>query len=140
MQLVFGHDEVLCAWAAQRIKDMPAGFEATARAIGVMDDVLIAAVIYHDYHQKHGTCQISVAADSPKWAQRGIIRALLSVPFEQYGVQKLWSVMAQSNKRAIRFNLGIGFKQEAVLRHQFGRGNHAVMTSILDKEYRKLYC
>lgn len=139
MQLVFGHDAVLCAWAAQRIKNMPRGFEHTARAIGVMDDVLQAVVIYHDYQPDHGTCQISVAAVSPRWAQRGIIRALLGVPFEQYGVQKLWSVMEQSNKRAIRFNLGIGFKQEATLRHQYGRGQHAVMTSILDREFHKIY-
>lgn len=139
MHLVFGHDEVLCAWVAQRIASMPRGFEKTARAVGVMDDVLIAAVIYHDYYPENGTCQISVASDSPRWAQRGIIRALLSVPFEQYGVQKLWSSMRQDNKRAIRFNHGIGFKQEAVLRHHYGHGQHAVITSMLDKEYRKIY-
>src|SRR6476620_1969750 len=30
-------------------------------------------------------------------------------------------LMSVKNERSIKFNLGIGFKREAVLRHQFGR-------------------
>ena len=139
MQLIFGHDEVLAAWAAQNIPNMPRGFSAGAKAVGVIDDVLIAAVVYHDYFPEYGTCQISVASSSPRWAQRGIIRALLSVPFEQYGVRKLGSLMASTNHRAIKFNKGIGFKQEATLRHHFGNKVHGIVTSMMADEFYKIY-
>lgn len=139
MHLIFDHDEVLAAWAAQRIPNMGRGFSSGSRAIGVMDDILQAVVIYHDYFPEFGTCQVSIAAASPRWAQRGIIRALLSVPFEQYGVRKLGSMIASNNPRALRFNKGIGFKQEATLRHQFGHKIHGIVTSMMADEFQRIY-
>lgn len=146
MQLIFGHDEALAEWAAKRIRHMNSGF-GPSRAIGVAtgqtaEDKLLASVVYHDLiigKDDYKTCQISIAAVNPRWAQRGIIYALLSVPFEQYGVNKLWSVMASDNERAIRFNQGIGFKREGVLRQHFGKKTHAIVTSILASEFKTIY-
>lgn len=146
MQMIFGHDAALAEWVKSRIPYMRNGF-GPCRAIGVAEGVaennrFYAAVVYHNYVQQVGgwhTCEVSIAAISPRWAQKGIIRALLSVPFEQYGVNKLYSLMLNDNLRAIRFNRGIGFKQEAVLRHHFGKGKHAIVTSMLQKEYHRLY-
>lgn len=146
MQLIFGHDEALSKWASARIPYQRGDF-GQCRAIGVasgtdVDAHFYATVVYHNYitnSDGYRTCEVSIAAISAKWALRGIIRALLSVPFEQYGVSKLYSLMMSENKRAIRFNKGIGFKQEAILRHHFGKNRHAVVTSMLDKEYQRIY-
>lgn len=146
MKMIFGHDKALSDWVQARIPHMRNGF-GPSRAIGVADgedetSKFFAAVVYHNYVEQAGgwkTCEVSIAAATPRWAQKGIIRALLSVPFEQYGVDKLYSLMLKDNDRAIKLNLGIGFRQEAVLRHHFGKGQHAVVTSMIGKEYRKLY-
>lgn len=144
MDMIFGHDERLAIWAAQQISHMTNGF-GPCKVIGIGEidkDKLYAAIIYHNYvEQKSGykTCEVSIAAATPRWAQRGIIRALLSVPFEQYGVKKLYSMMGHENERAIRFNKGIGFREEATLRHHFGHGKHAIVTSMMEREYQRIY-
>lgn len=142
--LIFGRDEMLARWAAQQIPYMSEAGFGPCKAIGVAtgegpDAKLLAAVVYHFWVPAHATCMVSIAASSPRWATRGTIRALLSVPFEQYGVQKLWSMMAHTNERAIRFNKGIGFRQEAVLKNHFGRKLHGVVTRMLDKDFRRIY-
>lgn len=145
LEFIFNHDEVLAAWAARNIPHMHGIGFGPCKAIGVgWPDPehgyrVLAAAVYHDMRPELGTCMVSIAAVNPRWAQRGIIRALLSYPFEQLGVHKLWSLMPIDNKRAIKFNKGIGFKQEATLRHQFGKGRHAVFASMIAKEYHKFY-
>ncbi len=145
--MIFGHDEALAKWVASQIPHMTSNGFGPCKAIGVgtgetASDRLYAAVVYHEYVEHadgYKTCQVSIAAVTPRWAQRGIIRALLSVPFEQYGVDKLYSMMQFDNERAVRFNKGIGFKQEAVLSEHFGHKKHAIVTSMKKREYERVY-
>lgn len=138
--LIFGHDDALAKWCAARIPHVGKTGFGPCRAIGVAtgnqpDDTLLAVVVYHDYMQHYGVCQVSVAARSPKWATRETIRALLSVPYEQFRCRKVWSAMPSDNHRAIRFNEGIGFRREAILRHHYAPRRHAVITSMMRNEY-----
>ena len=140
--LIFGQSARLAALAASKIRCVGASGFGPCQAIGVAtgptpDDSLLAVVVYSDYHPEFGTCQISIASWSPLWAQRGVIRALLGVPFDQYGVKKLWSMIEADNTRAIKLNLGLGFKREALLRHQFGAKRHAVLTAMMEPCYRQ---
>ena len=140
MHIIIGHTEKMAALAARKLSFSRRGF-GLCQAVGVATgpnpkDKLLAVCVYHDFQPEFGTCQVSIVSWSPKWAKRGIIRALLHIPFEQYGVKKLWSLMELNNKRAIKFNEGIGFKREAVLRHQFGANRHAVFTSMMEPVYR----
>ena len=149
MHLIFGHDRALADWASSRIAVMGGDKFGLCSAVGVASgdkpsDKLHAVVVYDEYHERHKTCQVSLVATSAKWAQRGIIRSLLSIPFEQYGVNKLYSLMDIGNQRAIKFVLGIGFKQEAVLRDHFGpkkdgTSHHGVVCSMMASEYRRIY-
>ena len=65
--------------------------------------------------------------------------AILRYPFVQLAVNKCWTAIPHDNERAIRFNKGIGFKQEAVLRHQFGPKRHAAICSMMRGEYLRRY-
>lgn len=139
MRLIFGEDAAVAEWVASRIPHLYGEFRDFA-AIGVWDDAQLAAgVVYNDHQPEYGTLQLSMAADTPRWAQKGVIRALLHYPFEQVGVNKVWTATPHRNERAIRFNLGIGFTREATLRHHFGRKNHIVICSMLANEYRRRY-
>lgn len=137
MRLVFEHDAAVAEWVARRIPYVDWFKDFTA--IGIADgNRPVAGVVYNEFQPVYLTMQVSMAADTPIWAQRGIIRALLHYPFEQQGVRKLWAAIQQKNKRALKFNLGIGFTKEAVLAHHFGK-DHAVICRMLDKDYRKRY-
>lgn len=145
MELIFNCSDQLAKLAAQKMADIigPSGFGA-CQAIGVASgpkptDKLLAVVIYHEYQPRCATCQVSIVSWHPSWARRGVIRSLLSVPFEQYGVKKLWAAIASDNERSLKFNKGIGFKREAALCHQFGKNRHAVMTYMMDNTFRKIY-
>jgi len=138
--LILDHSAALAAWAAGRIPHVgDAGF-GPCTAIGVAsgdgaDDELYAVAVFHEWMPTARTLQVSMAARSPKWATPGTIRALLAYAFRQARANKLWVAIPADNSRAIRFNIGIGMIREAVLRHHFAPGRHAVIMSMLATEY-----
>jgi len=138
MRLAFGFDTEIANWVCARLPHV--NNFGDCRSIGVISNgQLIAGVVYNEYQPLYGTIAVSVAADTPIWAAKGVIRAILSYPFQQLNVNKVWSAMIHTNERAIRFNKGIGFTQEAVLRDHFGLGNHAVVTRMLRRDYGAKY-
>ena len=145
--LVFGFDQELAAWASSRIPHMRGRPFGPCRAIGVMrgtdpNDMaapMQAVVVFHEYQEYEKTCQVSVASRTPLWARRDVLAGLLSYPFDQLGVNVLWSAMRHTNERAIRFNEHLGFKRDGVLRHRFGWKDHAVVTSMTKYEYAKVW-
>ena len=145
--LIFGADEALARWACERIPWLP--YSPTMRAVGVFDgptlnDRVLAVCVYHGYIQPtqingqpwYGLCEISFAAASPKWATRRSINNLLSIPFLQYNCRKVVTVIPSTNKRAIRFNEGIGLKPEGTLRHHFAKGVHACIHGMMKSEWQ----
>mgnify|MGYP000190093034 CR=1 FL=1 len=145
--LVFGFDTELATWAANHIPHMRGGSFGPCRSIGVMrgndpenmGQPMQAVVVYHDFIDSVKTCQVSVASRTPMWARKDIIRALLYYPFEQLGVNLIWSAMPHQNEHVLRFNEHLGFKRDGVLRHRFGWKNHAVVTSMTKYEYQKVW-
>lgn len=140
MKLVFGDDTKVAEWVARRIPHMYGRKFENFVAIGVaLEGKPVAGVVFNEWVPEARTMQVSIAADTPRWATKGVIRGILHYPFEQQGVNKLWASIPAKNERALKFNLGVGFTREAILRHQYGRKNHAVICSMLANEYRKRY-
>ncbi len=139
-------NRALLAWAAKRIPWLtPNG---AMKAVGVvagpdLSHPLLAVCIYHNYAAPqeidgktwYGTCEISFAADSPKWATRRTISSLLSIPFLQYACRKVVTATPSTNKRALRFNEGIGLKPEGTLRHQYAKNVHACICGMMRAEW-----
>lgn len=140
MRLLLGMDREVTHWVHSRIPYAPHMETDKCRAIGVVSgDNLVAGVVFNEYQHEYGTIAVSVAAETPRWAAKGVIRGILAYPFEQLNVNKVWSAMLHTNERAIRFNKGIGFRQEAVLRDHFGVGKHAVVTRMMRRDYQQKY-
>lgn len=125
---------------------MPAMFGQSIRngafaGLGVLneDNVLVAGVIFNDYWPVFGTMQVHLAADTPKWATRNVVKEILGYAFLEAKVDKVWGCTPSHLKRVLRFNAGIGFTQEAILRHQYGHDRHCIVTSMMKKEYAKFY-
>lgn len=144
--LIFGFDERLARWACERIPHLP--YSSSMRAVGVADGPdasakLLAVCIYHNYAAPfeidgktwYGLCEISFAAESPRWATRRTITNLLGIPFRQYNCRKVVTVIPSSNARAIEFNKGIGLKPEGTLRHHFAKDVHACIHGMMKSEY-----
>ncbi len=141
MRVLCGHDADVAEWVAARIPHVESDGFGKCVGVGVVGQTgsLMAGVVFHDYQPACGTVQLSCAADTPKWASRKIVRAILHVPFMQYACNKVWTATPHQNERAIKFNKGIGFRPEATLRHQFGPKQHAVICSMLRSEYLREY-
>lgn len=147
MRLVIGKDKTVAKWVSSKIPPMRASPDAfgPCAGIGVVDknNNEIAGIVFHDYQPPPlNTIQMSFAATSPRWATKNMVATLLFYAFQQDKgpkVQKLWSAIQHTNLRALRVAAGLGFKREAVLKHHFGRGNHAVIFRMFSEDYRRIY-
>lgn len=68
----------------------------------------LAAVVFHEHRPP--TIECSVAAKSPLWARKGVLRDLLRYPFTSLGCKTLLTLIPSRNERSRRFNSGIGFE------------------------------
>lgn len=130
---MFGENALVAEWVSQRITSINADFKNCV-AIGVTKNgKLIAGVVYHNYFPDFKNIELSMAADSPMWATKDIIKALLQYPFIQLGCKRITTCTSARNKRALKFNYGIGFRREGVIRR--GYGNHdMIICGMLRKE------
>ena len=93
----------------------------TFYAIGVVSDrnggQFVAGLLFHDYGKvgTGGKIEVSMAAESARWAQKGIIRALLSYPFVQLGCHVLIATTSLGNKRTRKFLTGLGFEERGTI-------------------------
>lgn len=138
--LLYGQDQLIVDWVAERIDFAPAVAFGPCAAIGVVkNNRILAGVVYHDLQKDFETIQLSMAADSPLWARRSVIAGLLSYPFKQLNIYKAWIATPLTSDHALRTFYKIGFKREAVLAHHFGRKKHCVMARMLSPEFDRLY-
>jgi RimJ/RimL family protein N-acetyltransferase len=140
-RLLHGHDEQVAEWVSKTLPDHD-GFASDVRSIGIFDaggSRILAGVVYHDYRPAAQTCAMTIASESPMFATKGTIRALLSVPFEQFGCFKVWATTRAGNAKAQRFLSKVGFVREGILRHQFGPKDHAWFYGMTKPEFAKLY-
>ena len=139
--LLFGYDADVAAWVASRIPHVGAAGFGPSRSIAVIgaNGAALAGIVYHEYNERAATVQLSMAAESPMWATRNTIRALLSVPFEQFKCFKVWTATPHTNTRALKVNEHIGFKREATLAHHYGQGTHAVICRMLAPDFARRF-
>lgn len=138
MSLVYGRDAEVASWVAERIPNVGADGFGPCAAIGV-GEPLIAGVVYHDFQPKHRVIQLSMAASNPMWARRENIKGLLAYPFLQLDVFKGWIATELTNTHALKTWRHIGWRQEAILAHQFGPERHAVVMRMLKPDFLRLY-
>lgn len=137
--ILYGHSQAIAEWVASLI-DYVDDF-GTCEALGVLsrEGTLIAGVVYSEYQPRYGTIQISIASVSPMWARRENIRELLAYPFDQLGVYKAWTTVPIDNEASRKATKHIGFRQEAILAHQYGPKRHAIIHRMTKPDFRRMY-
>lgn len=112
-------------WPADRIQ-----------AAAVLRDGQVAAlVVYSSYQPRYRALEMSILADSPRWATRPVIWALFAYPFEQLQVQRVSSAIRADNTRSIRLCEGLGFTQEGRIRLGYGDCD-ALVFGLLAEEWK----
>lgn len=144
MRVLWGADADVMSFVARRMPPMfgdSIRYAGEYRAAAVIDGegVMQAGVVFNDYQPNFGTVMVHLAADTPRWATHNIVKEILGWAFITAKCNKVWGHTPSHLTRVLRFNHGIGFVREAVLRDQYGTGRHAVVTGMLAKEYRKFY-
>jgi RimJ/RimL family protein N-acetyltransferase len=114
-RLVLYDDATVTQWVMQRVKGLMGREPRNLyTAIGVVngDLNLIAGVVYHNYTGVD--IEATMAADDPRWAMPGTLRALFAYPFQTVGVKRMTCMTDAPNKRCRRFLEGCGFRLEGV--------------------------
>lgn len=136
LSLVFKEDDKVKAWVA---KQLPMPFKpeefGPSSTIGIRDTKsgeLIAGAVYHRW--RGFDCELTFAASSPRWCRKGVLAALFNYPFEQRGCTRMTLIIGSNNKRAIKLNLGLGFKLEGIARRAYDGHNDAWVLGMLREE------
>lgn len=135
MRLVFQPREYLMRWAFNHIHGaLPMKLDSDWQVIGLTDDVgnVKCVTVYHDFREN--SMEMTIAADTPRWATRGNIRAFLHYPFCQQGVGHVRAVVHVKNKRSRKLVEGLGFKLEGVLRNAAKDGKNLMLYGMVRKE------
>jgi hypothetical protein len=115
MQLVFGHDAAVAAFAAEKL-----GLTISPPyvAIGVADEFgLKGAAVYNNWNR----WQIEISFYGPGCLTRPVIRALFwGYPFNDLGAGRLTASTRRSNRLTRDLLPRLGFTQEAVLKRLYG--------------------
>lgn len=101
-----------------RIRHMEDRQFGPCSALGVVDKDrnLLGGVVFHSYRPQDGDIEMSAAFDHPRWAMPHTLRRLFQYPFVQLGCGRMTTITPRANKRARRFDEGLGFKLEGVIR------------------------
>lgn len=98
------------------------------RAIGVgIGGTIVAGFVYFNWFPEARTIEMGLAADTPRWATRSTIRALLAYAFVTCNAQRITLVTSEANDKAIKVALGTGFKREALIERAYGPNENAVL-------------
>jgi len=137
-KLIYDASDCVTQWVIDRIPHV-SDF-GPCYSIGILsNDKFIAGVTYHDYQKAFGTVQLSMAADSPLWAKRDTIHALLNYPFNMLECYRVFTLTPIDNTKAIAVNKSIGFLHECIAHSGFGKNRHAVSMRLLKPEYLRIY-
>lgn len=140
MRVVYGQDEAVGIYVASKIPQMHGDKFSNFVGLAVVDskDHPVAGVVFDQYKPEYSTIQCHFAIERPVLTNKNIIKEVFDYPFNEVGVQKVWSAAPHKNERAIKFTKGIGFTQEAVLARHFG-DQHAVICRLFKKDYERIY-
>lgn len=123
-------------WASQKLFGHPKGYDEKAVAIGAyLDNDLIAAVVYTDYH-KDRSIEMSIVSIDSRWATRHNLKRFFAYPFIQLKLKRVQAVVSVHNEGAISMLERLGFKREGTHRCAYWDGKDAHSYGMLKHECR----
>lgn len=98
-------------------------------AIGLVDgDRVLAGVVFEDYSGPGGSVCVHVSLAHSNVPLRKLITATFWYAFQQLGVEKVLGLVPSTNKEALKFDVKLGFKAEAVIENAFPDGDLVILS------------
>lgn len=132
--IIYGKDRECAAWAGRILKS---DF-TNCPALGVLrNNELVAACVYAELRNngEYNDVRLHIASTTPRWATRDTISELLNYAFDDLNCNRVTGIVPVSNKKAIEFDKGIGFKQEGYHRQAGTDGEDCVSLALLRDEF-----
>jgi hypothetical protein len=99
--------------------------------------ILMGGSVFTQWTGYGGSVAIHVAGFHPRWINRTILFVTFDYPFNQLGVKKLFGQVPSYNKKALDFDLHLGFKAEIIIPDVYPEGD-LVLLSMKREECRFL--
>jgi hypothetical protein len=100
------------------------------------DGKLLGGVIFTGYTV--ASISIHVAGFAPRWINNNMLWISFNYPFEQLKVSKLIAQVPSRNRKALDFDLKLGFKQEAIVADLYPDGEDLLILSMRREDCRWL--
>jgi len=133
-ELIYGQDERLLLWAAERI-GVPC-FRDDARTIGyARDGELMAVVVFDGFSPVD--CNMHIASDGTRrWLTRELLTAAFAYPFIQCGLRRVTGLVPAKNTDALRFDQHLGFRREGYHHKAAQNGGDLISLGLLRENCR----
>ena len=100
-------------------------------AIGVVDgDQVLAGMVFEDYSGPGGSITVHVAISHPHVPLRKLLVTCAVYAFNQLAVNKVIGLVPSTNTSALKFDLRVGFKPEAIIPGAFPDGDLVILTLV----------
>lgn len=97
----------------------------------VKDGRLLGGVIYQGY--TGASIEMHVAGFWPQWLNKSMLFVVFGYPFYQLGCLKVIGRVNENNKRALEFDLKLGFNEEARIRDVYPEGDLLILSMRRDE-------
>mgnify|MGYP003112822422 CR=1 FL=1 len=128
--------DYLVAWCAREIWGNPARDFGNCKAMGVLDDGrLIAVMVFHNWEPTAEVIEISGAATSKRWLSRKVLHRMFAYPFEEVGAQTVVMRVSPKDKALKRMLEAYGFSCYKLPRLR-GRYEDELVFTLTDDAWR----
>lgn len=134
---VYSQPEIVAPWVWARVGGTysPNGDVA----IGLAENgVLIAGVVYENYHPNASVAMHVAAEPGKSWATYKNLKVWFDYPFKQLNVLKVIAPVKAGNAVARRFNERLGFTEEARIKDACARGEDLIIYTMTKSQCRFL--
>ena len=135
------HTYQMAQWACERLGEPLEAFGFNRQGLPMFqcmgfarDGKLLCVVVA--YHKTEDNIFMAFAADSPRWASKENVAALGAWAFKQLGVKRVTAAVKKNNRRARKFDEGIGFKLEGKIR-KCHKGGDIMIYGMLKDEHEE---
>lgn len=135
------HTFQMAEWAGKRLGEPLEAFGFDRRGFPLFqclgfarENKLLCVVIA--YHRSQDNIFMAFASDSPRWASKENFAAIGAWAFGQLGVKRITAAVKKNNKRARKFDEGMGFVVEGKIR-QAHNGMDIMIYGLLKDEHEQ---
>ena len=130
-KIICHYDKLVIPWAVDRLKGVD-GFSNYATSIGlVLDDEIVAAVIYDDYREKNKDINVSIVSEK---LTKEFLNLAHAYPFKHLGCNRMTALIEKNHKKSRKFVERLNFSLEGVCRKASWRGKDLCIYGLLKED------